>query len=109
MKYRVEGGVASIGTDMVLTLDKAQAAARTHALEAVDNGWRPKSIVQFKVGEVIGIDLALDAMPRSLSSVLVPESKPAKGKAGKGKAGKVGEPEPADDQDAAGDDDTGDA
>lgn len=72
MKYRVAGGVAHVGTDMVLTLGKEQAAVRAHALERVAGGWRPRQVVQFKAGEIIGIDVAHDDLPRGLADVLVP-------------------------------------
>lgn len=83
MKYRVEGGTAEVGTDMVLRLSKEQAAARAYALEAVGKDWRPTKVVQFKAGEEIEIlDVNHADMPRTLSSVLVP--------LGGGKAGKKG-------------------
>ena len=58
MKYRVEGGVAEIGADMLLRLSDEQASARSHALEQSDDGkqWRPRHVVQFKSGEELGID-----------------------------------------------------
>lgn len=80
MKYRVEGGVAEIGADMVLKLTKEQASARAHALEEVKDvkgGLRPTSIVQFKSGEEIEIvsPAQHDALPRNLAVVLVPLDK----------------------------------
>jgi hypothetical protein len=77
MKYRVEGGAATIGADMVLTLSADQVAARRHMLEPVDGGkhWRPRQVVQFKSGEIIGIDVLPDDLPRSLDIVLVAQGK----------------------------------
>lgn len=72
MRYRVEGGVAHVGTDMVLTLTKEQAAARAHVLERVTGGYRPKAPVQFKAGETIGLDVPPANLPRNLAVVLVP-------------------------------------
>lgn len=73
MKYRVEGGIAHIGTDMVLKISKQQAEARSHALEAVEGGWRPRQVVQFKAGEEIEIvGVNPDKLPRPLAMVLVP-------------------------------------
>lgn len=73
MKYRVEGGTAHVGTNMVLKLSKAQAEARAHALEQVEGGWRPKQVVQFKFGEEIEIlGVNPDKLPRPLAMVLVP-------------------------------------
>jgi hypothetical protein len=89
MKFKVEGGVAEIGTDMVLKLSKEQANARAHALEEVKDGWRPKSVVQFKSGEMVEIvGRQVDTLPRSLSTVLVQITKT--GKAGKEKPDESG-------------------
>jgi len=77
MKYKVEGGVAMIGTDMVLRLTKEQAAARAHLLEKVSDGYRPKAIVQFKSGETIEINATPDSLPRPLAAVLVPQGQKA--------------------------------
>ncbi len=77
MKYKVEGGTAEIGSDMVLKLSVEQAAARSYALEKAGEGWRPTRVVQFKAGEEIEIvGLEHGDMPRSLSSLLVPIGKP---------------------------------
>lgn len=72
MKYVVQGGTAEFGTDMVLSLSKDQVAARAHALEEVEGGHRPKSVVQFKVGETLGVDRAPDKLPGKLGEVLAP-------------------------------------
>lgn len=74
MKYLVEGGVAFIGTDMTLQLSKEQVEARKLQLEEVKGGWRPRTVVQFKAGEAIEIDLGYDELPRSLAAVLLPAS-----------------------------------
>jgi len=71
----VEGGVAHVGTDMVLTLTKEQVAARAHVLERVGGGYRPKAPVQFKAGEAFGLDVPPAKLPRNLAVVLVPEAK----------------------------------
>ncbi|TPN79967.1 hypothetical protein [Mesorhizobium sp. B1-1-2] len=71
--YKVEGGVAHFGTDMVLKLSASQVAARAHLLEEVEGGYRPKAPIQFKSGEIIGIDLAPDVLPRPLAVCLVIE------------------------------------
>lgn len=76
MKYRVEGGVAAFGIDMVLGLSKDQVAARVAHLEKVDGGYRPTSVVQFKSGEELSVNCKPDDLPRSLAVVLVPASKP---------------------------------
>lgn len=73
MRYKVEGGTAHIGTDMVLDLSKDQVEARAHVLEKVEGGYRPKTPVQFKAGEEIGIKGSPDALPRSLAVLLVPQ------------------------------------
>jgi hypothetical protein len=77
MKYRVEGGVAEIGADMLLRLSDAQVAARRHALEQAEDGkqWRARHVLQFKSGEELGIDCDPEDLPRSLSLVLVPLGK----------------------------------
>jgi hypothetical protein len=96
MKYRVEGGVAVVGADMLLLLTAEQVAARRHALEPVEDGksggnlWRPRHVVQFKSGEEIGILAEPDDLPRSLALVLVPLGK-AKAARGKAKAATAGD------------------
>ena len=71
--YKVEGGVAHIGTDMVLELSPQQVAAREHMLEDVEGGYRAKAPIQFKAGEIIGIDCAPEHLPRPLAVNLVSE------------------------------------
>ncbi|TPK38697.1 hypothetical protein [Mesorhizobium sp. B2-5-3] len=71
--YKVEGGVAHVGTDMVLELSQAQVAARAHLLEKVEGGYRAQASVQFKEGEIIGIDCAPENLPRPLAVCLVSE------------------------------------
>lgn len=72
MKYRVEGGIAEFGTDLVLDLTDEQAAVRAHALEKVDGGYLPKMVVQFKAGEELGVDCVPKDLPGKLGTVLVP-------------------------------------
>jgi hypothetical protein len=72
MKYRVEGGTAEFGTDMVLQLTPKQVEPRAHVLEKADGGWRPTAVVQFKAGEEIGVDCVPAALPGKLGTVLVP-------------------------------------
>ncbi|RWC47961.1 MAG: hypothetical protein EOS55_13935 [Mesorhizobium sp.] len=71
--YKVEGGVAHIGTDMLLELSPQQVAAREHLLEEVEGGYRAKAPIQFKSGEVIGIDCPPEHLPRPLAVNLVSE------------------------------------
>lgn len=89
MRYTVEGGVAHVGTDMVLQLSREQAAARAHVLEEVKGGYRAKSPVQFKAGETIGLDVSPDKLPRNLAEVLVA-------------AARKGKPSPAADENEGG-------
>tara|TARA_R110002167_G_scaffold70512_6_gene199041 strand:- start:114 stop:548 length:435 start_codon:yes stop_codon:yes gene_type:complete len=80
MKYIVSGGIALIGIDMVLTLTADQASARMRNLAPVLNEqggevkgvYRPKTIVQFKAGETIGLDVDWADLPRPLQIVLTP-------------------------------------
>lgn len=74
MKYRVDGGTAVFGTDLVLVLSKQQAEPRMHRLERVkdvENGYRPVTPVQFKAGEILGIECKPDDLPGKLGQVLV--------------------------------------
>lgn len=76
MKYRVEGGVAVFGTDLVLVLDEKQVDARRHRLdrvEGIENGYRPNSPVQFKDGETIGVECKPSDLPGSVGRFLVAE------------------------------------
>lgn len=71
MRYRVAGGIAHVGTDMVLKLSEEQAKARAFALEEVPGGLRPTQVVQFKIGEefeIVGVEH--DQLPRPLAMVL---------------------------------------
>lgn len=103
MKYRVEGGVAEIGADMLLRLSEEQIAARRHALEPVDQGkfWRPLQVLQFKVGEEIDLDRKPEQLPRSLAIVLVPAGR--RGKAPRAKSSRA-DPAMAGETDGAEDD-----
>lgn len=71
--YKVEGGVAHVGTDMLLELTPQQVAARAHILEEVEGGWRARAPLQFKAGEIIGIDCAPENLPRPLAVNLISE------------------------------------
>lgn len=73
MKYTVSGGVAEFGTDVILRLTQVQAAPRMHALEEVEDGhYRPTSVIQFKAGETIDVDLVPTQLTGKLGAVLVP-------------------------------------
>ncbi|WLR92176.1 hypothetical protein [Shinella zoogloeoides] len=100
MKYVVVGDCVRFGVGQALMLSDSQIAARRHALEDGDKKNKVVVItsVEFKRGEVIGLADKYDDLPRSLSSVLEPESK-VDGKPGK--PAKSGKPPKA----AAGDDD----
>lgn len=73
MKYTVSGGVAEFGTDVILQLTEEQAAPRAHALEEMKDGrYRPTSVVQFKAGETVDVDLVPTQLTGTLGAVLVP-------------------------------------
>jgi hypothetical protein len=75
-RYRVFSGVARLGPGAVVLLSAAQFASREHNLDrdpsAKDDAkeflCKAKSALEFKVGEVIG----LDDLPRNLVGVVEP-------------------------------------
>lgn len=81
MQYIVENGPARFGTDLPLTLTPEQSAPRARKLakvlgddgEPVENKFLPTEIVEFKTGEVIGIDLPPGHLPGTLGGVLKPK------------------------------------
>lgn len=76
-KYKVTGGVVRLGPGQTLVLSGDQIRSRLHALD-VPKGFDPraknarsmkvvtKGPVEFKIGEVIG----LDALPRHLAGTV---------------------------------------
>lgn len=79
-RYRVYAGVARLGPNAVVLLSPAQIATREHHLELpakVDKDAKEilvktKAAIEFKVGEVIG----LDDLPRNLVGVCEPLGEP---------------------------------
>ena len=73
MKYRVIGPVARFGADTELELSKEQASSRSHMLREVGRGrFVPTGELQFKTGEVIGLNIKPEALPRYLADALEP-------------------------------------
>lgn len=69
--YRVTGGTADIGSGELLHLSDAQIKPRLHNLdiiEIVDGGaiCRAKTVLQFKVGEVIGME---SVPPKAMTAI----------------------------------------
>lgn len=73
MRYKVTGGTAEFGPDVVLQLLKAQVEPREHRLEKVEGGYRPRGVVQFKAGETVGLDCSPESLPARLGALLVAE------------------------------------
>lgn len=74
MKYRVKGGTAEFGTDLVLILTKEQSSVRASSLDEVKgkpDAWKPHRKVQFKDGEELGVECPPEKLPAGLGRVLV--------------------------------------
>lgn len=77
--YRVEGGVARLGPDMLIGLTKDQLAIRAHRVTVVNKleggaaVVRPNEALDFKVGETIRLQ---DDPPRNLIDILAPMEPP---------------------------------
>lgn len=88
-KIRITGGTMNVGQGVVIALTKEQASPRLHALESLGNDlFKAKQLLQFKAGEVIGIEIndivkserhmAVDAaMPIPVVEKAVATAKPA--------------------------------
>lgn len=75
-KYTVTGSVARIGASESLFLTQPQAIARAHALTEEGKGvFTAKQPLEFKAGEVIGLTVKEDALPRYLGDILRPSTK----------------------------------
>ena len=73
--YLVNGGIATIDAGQYVLLTKSQLASRTHNVDVFKEEGdaflvRAKERLQFKTGEVIG----LESLPRHLASTLVEAS-----------------------------------
>lgn len=77
IRYRVTGGTLRLHSGAVLALSTAQAKDRAHVLDARGDGvFTAKGTVEFKVGEVVGIE---GTLPKIIDDILDPieSSKPS--------------------------------
>lgn len=90
MQYEVVNGPVNIPANWDLTLNAKQIAARAHSVQEGKGGkvttLRP---IQFKTGEVIGIDKPMDTMLGAVAERLQPHRKTKARKAKPAESGKT--------------------